>query len=415
MRQDLGDFQTPPELADAIVRRLGSVGARWSRVLEPTCGTGSFLRALLKAEHQPREMIGIEIQKTYCDAARTLCNGAKDLRVNVLRASLFDLDLRKELPWRTTGPLLVVGNPPWVTSATLGKLESTNTPVKRNIKGLKGLDAKTGSSNFDIAEAVWLKLLSELADQQPTIALLCKTAVARAVLEQSRRLGLPIASAAVFEINAARWFGAAVAACLLMVTLGDAPNENPIPVYASLDERAPRRSMGFHQGLLAAESNVFSQYSFALGTCPLAWRQGVKHDAANIMELVQKVERDGAGWFNKLGQEVKVEPEYVYPLVKGSDLRKPRSARPRRALIVTQERIGQETSALEHRAPRLWAYLSEHRDHFQGRKSSIYHGQPRVRSLRNRSLQLRALQGGSLGTPPPRAVSGPRPARQADR
>ena len=52
-----------------------------------------------------------------------------------------------------------------------------------------------------------------------------------------------------------------------------------------------------------------------------------------------------------------VEPEHLYPLVKGADLRKPPPARSRRAVIVTQERIGQETSSLQSRAPRLWAYL----------------------------------------------------------
>ena len=34
--RDLGDFQTPPALVAAILDRLGPVGARWPRVLEPT-------------------------------------------------------------------------------------------------------------------------------------------------------------------------------------------------------------------------------------------------------------------------------------------------------------------------------------------------------------------------------------------
>src|SRR5208283_6135886 len=101
-----------------------------------------------------------------------------------------------------------------------GKLDSDNVPSKRNLKQLPGIEARTGSSNFDIAEAVWIKLLEELAGEQPTIALLCKTTAARAVLEFANRQGLPIAEASIHEIDAARWFGAAVGACLLRVTLG---------------------------------------------------------------------------------------------------------------------------------------------------------------------------------------------------
>lgn len=377
MQRDLGDYQTPRELAAAIVRRLGPVGNRWTRVLEPTCGTGTFLRALLEGSHPPREMIGVELQERHHAAASSLGSGRNGTRVELIRASLFDLDLRNDLPWHDSGRLLVVGNPPWVTSAALGKLGSGNVPEKSNIKNLKGLDALTGSSNFDIGEAVWLKLLAELADQRPTIALLCKTAVARAVLERALRLGLPVSDAAVVEIDARRWFGAAVGACLLHVTVGHKAGRTAIPVYSGMDESAPLRSMGWHQGRLVSDTDAVKRHAFALGTCPLTWRQGVKHDASAVMELEWTGSAGVASWRNKLGEAVDVEAEYLFPLVKGTDLRKPASARPRRALIVTQERIGQETTSLEHRSPRLLEYLSRHDDAFMNRKSSIYRGQPR--------------------------------------
>ncbi|MGC8641744.1 MAG: class I SAM-dependent methyltransferase, partial [Isosphaeraceae bacterium] len=138
MKRELGDFQTPRELAAAIVRGLGSIGTRWTRVLEPTCGTGTFLSVLLDAAHPPREMIGIELQERHYAAASSLAPGKNGTRVELIRASLFELDLRTGLPWRESGPLLVVGNPPWVTAAALGKLGSGNLPDKSNIKNLKG-------------------------------------------------------------------------------------------------------------------------------------------------------------------------------------------------------------------------------------------------------------------------------------
>jgi hypothetical protein len=80
---------------------------------------------------------------------------------------------------------------------------------------------------------------------------------------------------------------------------------------------------------------------------------------------------------NGLGEVVDVEPEFVYPLLKGTDLRKPPADRPRRGVVVTQSRIGEETDSLKHRAPRLWSYLQTHAGRFANRKSSIYQGQPR--------------------------------------
>ena len=375
-RADLGDFQTPRELVDEILHWLGPITPRWTRVLEPSCGRGVFLRALLEQAATPRELIGIEIQHAHWNTASSLAGESAGSRVEILHANLFDLNLRTALPWRGRGPLLVLGNPPWITSSALGRLESGNAPRKRNLKGLPGIEALTGSSNFDLAEAVWIKLLEELAAEHPTIALLCKISTARAVLEFAHRQGMEIAGASIHEIDAARWFGAAVGACLLTVTLGRPPQPRPaeIPVFPTLDAAEPQRALGFWQGRLLADARVAARHSFALGACPLTWRQGIKHDAAAVVELVA----DGrSAYRNRQGHEVKVEPQFVYPLLKGTDLRKAPADRPRRALIVTQQRVGQPTWGLQQIAPGLWSYLQEHELRFTSRKSSIYRGQPR--------------------------------------
>jgi hypothetical protein len=375
-RADLGDFQTPRDLVDAVLNALGPIASRWTRVLEPTCGRGSFLEGLLERKAAPRELIGIEIQESYCTMARSLAGTHPGSRLQILRANLFDLDLHNGLPWRDRGPLLIVGNPPWITAAALGKLESGNVPSKRNLKKLPGIEARTGSSNFDIAEAVWIKLLEELAGEQPTIALLCKTSAARAVLEFAHRKGLSIAEAAIHEIDATRWFGAAVSACLLRVTLGGPleKRQMQVPVFGALEADQPRGALGFYQGRLISDASAVARHAFALGSCPMTWRQGIKHDAAAVVELAA----DGPSrpYRNRLGQVVDVESQFVYPLLKGTDLRKAAADRPRRALIVTQQRIGQPTHVLEQSAPNLWRYLQSHASRFAGRKSSIYRGQP---------------------------------------
>ena len=373
VRRDLGDFQTPPALVAEVLDALGPIGTRWPRVLEPTCGRGRFLAGLVGRDDPPREAIGVEIQETHCQASRAaMADASPSMRVEIKGASLFDLDLRRDLAWRGDGPLLVVGNPPWVTNAELGALGSVNLPRKSNVKRLRGIDARTGASNFDIAEAVWLKLIAELADQGPTIALLCKTSVARNVLQFAEREGLPVVGAALHRIDARRWFGAAVDACLFRVSIGPGSRVDRVPVFADLKATTPESFMGFAGGRLVADLDAYLPRAYADGQCPLTWRQGIKHDAASVMELTR--EPGSRTLRNRMGEPVVVEPEFIYPLLKGTDLAGP-SRRPIRSVIVTQGRIGQDTRRLEATAPLLWAYLQSHAPAFEKRRSSIYRNQ----------------------------------------
>jgi hypothetical protein len=375
----LGDFQTPPALVAAVLERLGPVGARWPRVLEPTCGRGHFLAGLLALDPPPREILGVEIQAGHLEAARIVARGAPaSVRVGLTEASLFAIDLGRALGWEGEGPLLVVGNPPWVTNAALGVLESGNRPPRTNFKRARGLDAKTGASNFDIAEAVWVKLLAELADQEPTIALLCKHSVARNVLEHLARTGIAVARASVVRVDARAWFGASVEACLLCITLGPRADASSlalarIPVFHALDARQPRSMMGFVRGRLVDDLDAYSPFACADGTCPLVWRQGLKHDAADAMEL--SIDPAGQLW-NKRGEPADIEPGHVFPLLKGTDLSRPAPIVAGRAVIVTQRSIGDDTARLREQAPRLWSYLQARREAFARRKSSIYRGRP---------------------------------------
>ena len=77
--------------------------------------------------------------------------------------------------------ILVIGNPPWVTNSDLGQLGSNNLPTKTNFQGLRGFDARTGKSNFDISEWILVRLIEALPPDG-AIAMLCKTMTARKVL-----------------------------------------------------------------------------------------------------------------------------------------------------------------------------------------------------------------------------------------
>jgi hypothetical protein len=376
VRRDLGDFQTPSELVTAVLDSLGPIGLRWPRVLEPTCGRGQFIAGLLAHPTPPREIQGIEIQEGHCELARMLAaaDQPRPQNVNIVQGDFFGLDLKTSLSWREEGPLLVVGNPPWVTTAELGRSARNWRPPKSNVKGLRGLAARTGASNFDVAEAVWLKLISELTDQAPTIALLCKTAVARRVLQYAHGARLPISAASIRRLDASRWFGAAVEACFFRVTLGTTNRCREIPVFADLSATEPESVLGFERGWLIADRAAYEPWAFADGKCPRSWRQGLKHDAAAVMELVR--DRETGALKNGSGELVDVEPTHVYPLNKGRDLAQQPDELPDRAVLVPQQKIGEDTAHLAQTAPRFFNYLQAHADTFANRGSSIYRGQP---------------------------------------
>ncbi|WP_447644184.1 hypothetical protein [Nocardioides zeae] len=168
---EYGDFQTPLALALQCLRILEMPDN--ARVLEPTCGFGSFLEASA-AIARSSERVGLEIQEDYAVQASKW----GDVRVR----DIFNTSLPDEVTWKSDAPLFVVGNPPWVTSAELNRMNSGNVPNKRNLKGAKGLEAVLGSSNFDVCEYIILKVLNEFQAHSFTLGMLCKTQVARNVI-----------------------------------------------------------------------------------------------------------------------------------------------------------------------------------------------------------------------------------------
>lgn len=373
MDKDFGDYQTPLPLVMAVLERLYDSGKTWSRVLEPTCGRGNFIEGLLKLPIPPCEIQGIEVQQQYFPTVRRMAASSSLTKVVVKHANIFDLNIGHDLQWGTSGSLLVIGNPPWITNAELGVLESTNLPQKSNIKKLRGIDARTGGSNFDIAEHIWIKLIQELVEEQPLIALLCKTSVARNILQFAFDAHLPIIEASMYLIDAKKWFGAAVEACLFCVQVGTGKRTFEVPVYPNLHETRPVYATGMIDKQLVADIQAYKMASAIDGTCPLIWRQGIKHDAASVMELSY----DSTNRLrNKLSEAVVVETEYVYPLLKSSDLYHGANNGTPKAVLVTQKRLSDDTYHLQQVAPQLWSYLTKHRGIFEQRKSSIYEKQP---------------------------------------
>jgi hypothetical protein len=368
-KQEFGDWQTPIELARAAIAVVARQTPPPAVVLEPTCGEGSFLVAA--GERFPRtSLLGCEINDRYVETARSRL---PKRRTRVEVADFFTIDWDRRLA-ELAQPILVTGNPPWVTNAILGALGSDNLPEKRNFKGLTGYEALTGKSNFDVSEWMLLRLLQALQGRRATIAVLCKTAVARRVIEFSAAKRWKVGAGGLWRIDTMRHFRAAVDAVLFVCNIGIAgsrPEDEQWPVYPSLEAAVPDSTMAVVDGAIVPNAEQLARTAHLVGKCEPEWRSGLKHDCSRVMEL----ELGAEGWVNGLGETVRIEDELVFRLLKSSDVANG-VARRERAVVVPQRSLGQDTAGLQVSAPQAWKYLSSHREALRSRKSSIYRGQP---------------------------------------
>lgn len=367
-RVERGDWQTPPELAREVVAILADHhGLVPDAVIEPTCGRGAFL--VEAARRWPAaKLFGLDIDPHHVAQARKAL--ADHARATLVVGDFFFTPWERILA-EGDGELLLLGNPPWVTSAAVGALGGSNLPPKDS-RGMRGIDALTGKSNFDVSEWMILRLLRACAGRRTTLAMLCKAAVARKVMAYCAKERL-CAQGELHAIDARRAFDAAVEAVLFVLRLQPGRAEGADvrwPVFPRLGSRDGAREIGVIDGILVADVAAFERTRHLLGDGP-AWRSGIKHDCARVVEL----RRTTRGWVNGFGEEVSIEPDLVYPLLKGSDVANDRLV-PSRWILVTQRRLVEDTSYIQSEFPRTWTYLGRHASAFAARKSRIYSGRP---------------------------------------
>lgn len=344
-----GDFQTPRALADAVIERLLRDHPAPDVVVEPTCGKGTFLAAV--ADRIEARLIGFERNPEHAAAASSAIAGA---RIEVRDA--FSLDWSTELAG-LQGRIWIVGNPPWVTASALGRTVHDQGPARVN-PGLKGLEAMTGAANFDLSEWLWLRLVEALAGREDALlALLCKTHTARRVLPSCTPIGL-------YRIDARKQFGVSAAAGLMVGRPGPTGDCRVYRTLRSVTHDAVWRVV---DGVVSAGTDDGE----LLGEMEPAWRSGVKHDCARVLELVRT---DGV-WRNGLGEAVDVEPDRIAPYLKASDLH--RGSGPERGLVLCQKGLNDTPDVLAAEAPKALAYLERHGAALDGRRSSIWKARPR--------------------------------------
>jgi len=370
---EFGDFQTPLPLAEAVCALLRRSGVCPRTAIEPSCGEGSFLEAAMRFFGSQVSYFGFDVNPEYIgQAEQRLANRHPDIVVHLQTQDFFTFDWEAFLQQREP-PILFLGNPPWVTNASLGVLGAGNLPQKSNLKGLSGLNARTGKANFDISEWMLLKLAYAAAGSPFTFAMLCKTSVTRKAVEYYWKHDTPLRTASLFRIDSLKWFGASVDSCLFLAHFGsEGSAEKSALFYAALDSTVPERRFGLVDGEMVSSVEDYQELRHLSGVNYYRWRSGVKHDLAKVMEL-ETVEGQIRNGF---GLAVDVEDSHLYPLLKASDIAKGLTT-PTRFVLIPQNAVGEDTTRLRHIAPRTWKYLEQYDALFLQRKSSIYRNQPK--------------------------------------
>ena len=363
-KQEYGDYQTPYDFATRVCDFLKTQkNIQPEIVLEPTCGVGNFLKGSLI--FNAKKYYGIEINPEYCEKC---AHDISDGRVQIVQSDIFNYNLKH---LTGTKNVLVIGNPPWVTNSALSAIGSDNLPTKVNFKGLKGLDAITGAGNFDICEYIILQLVAAYTGSDTTIAMLCKTSVARNVFKEIKRTHTSFESCDIYEFNAQKVFGISASACLLLIRLSSHDiSSDKCDVYSFDNALQKTSSFGFINGQFYSDlSNAHDNFD---GVCCFEWRQGVKHDCSKVMELTF---RNGK-LQNGQKESVQIEDDIVFPLIKSSMFKAPIIHSFSKYVIVTQRKAREETAHLKKEVPKTWDYLNKNIELFNNRKSSIYRGAP---------------------------------------
>lgn len=365
-KKEYGDFQTPLSLARRVAALVGQKELHFGTIIEPTCGVGAFLHAAADRFGASPKYWGFDVNPDYVEAARAALARIGPPRGTVQQRDFYTTNWKQFLS-EQAGPLLIIGNPPWITNAGMGVIKGNNLPEKSNFQGHSGLDAMTGKANFDISEWMLIRLLQAMQGSRGVIAMLCKTATARKVLRHAWLNGFDAGPSSLHLIDAAAEFGVSVDACLLYIHIGFGATEPTATVYGSLSSDQPLRTFGLSAGELVSDIDAYRELRDIDGLEHRKWRSGVKHDAAQVMEFT----RANGYFINGLGERCELEDDYIFPLLKSSDLANGR-LRPTRFVLLTQRRTGDPTEQIRSIAPKTWRYLLEHADQLGRRGSSVY-------------------------------------------
>lgn len=420
LRHRLGEYYTPGWLAEHILNQVGYRGDPQTRLLDPACGSGTFLvlalRRLLrnvssenfKAKHLLC-VVGYDLNPLAVLSARTnyLCTLAKllpqlrqPLQIPVYRC---DSILNED---RTSRFDCVVGNPPWVNWQDLPPDYREQTRPLWEQYGLfphQGFDTKLGKGKKDLAMLMTLVALDRYLKKEGRLGFVITQSVFKSsgAGEGFRRFRLkksmPVGVLRVEDFSDIDPFESTRNRAAMVLIAKGQETHYPVP-YIVWSKRHKRSHMHNYDSLdlvlsqvtqhklvaepvdssvptspwLTARPAVLNAMRLAIGSSAYRAHEGVNCGGANSvywLEILGRV-RGNIRVRNLSTRrthrsvpiiEATIEPDLVYPLLRGQDVGCWK-AKPRAHLLFVQNpttRIGYEEGWLRTNLPETYAYLKE--------------------------------------------------------
>jgi len=425
LRHALGEYYTPDWLAEHVLDQVGYQGQPDRRLLDPACGSGTFLLLALRRMRKVESgEWGVESKNENASLSSLLSSlssvvgiDLNPLAVLTARANFliavedwWPTDARIEAPIYLGDSILgesadprgaaaladsydfVVGNPPWIAWDNLSERDRRATkPLwqRYGLFSLSGNEARHGGGKKDLSTLMLYAAADRCLKPGGRLGMVVTQTIfqTKGAGDGFRRFrlgqsGPPLRVLRVDDLTRLRPFDAANWTATIVLEKG-AETQYPVE-YARWDEGAKATPAPCHAWPVdpqkpnspwivlpkgtpspSASKNTSSDYTAHLG---------VNSGGANAVYWVELLgaEPGGVRIRNVAGRakrstesvECLVEPDLLYPLLRWSDVGRYRAA-PRGHLLMVQDhqtRAGIDEKLLQRRWPLTLAYLSRFRE-----------------------------------------------------
>ncbi|MDZ7619612.1 MAG: N-6 DNA methylase [Patescibacteria group bacterium] len=421
LRHALGEYYTPDWLAEHVLRQAGWPGAGIARLLDPSCGSGTFLMAAIgrlreeciaglpKHEQLARIVAGVTgfdlnplavltARANYLIAVRDLLPADAPVSIPVFRRDTICDDPADVAPGVSEGPFdLLAGNPPWIAWDNLPDAYRRATlPLWRRY-GLFSLDGNAGRHGGAKKDLAML-LLYVAADRYLRVGGRVAMVVSQTLLHTHgagdgfRRFrlgpdGSPLCVLRVDDLSRLRPFPEAVSCTATLLLEKGRPTEYPVPYVRWLPGGEHGRRGGPNSPRvehlaepidaarpgspwLVRPKELHRPLVELVGPSDYTARLGANSAGANGVYWVELLgPAEGGVWVRNLATagrhaveqaECVVEPDLLFPLLRWGDLA-PFRARPAAHVLMPQDfatRTGLPEDVLKARYPKTFAYLA---------------------------------------------------------
>lgn len=349
------NYQTPLFFTNKICEYLkNDLKINPDVIIEPTCGRGNFLKSASQF-FKNKQIYGIDIDKNKLDKIDTTIQN-----LTLINEDIFTFNFDKILGHDS---YLIIGSPPWNTNKDLSKINS-------DIQNSSSFGELFYSNTLDISESIILKIINEFKNSSSTIVFLCKRIVSRNIFIKLIKNNIPYSFIKQINFNSYDILEINEECCLFIIQFGGTRLTNKTCEVADINN--PSQYL-YKFGFISNEFHyIIDNIPKIEGKCQMDWKSGVKHDCGKIMELTHKNKQ----LVNMKNEKVSIENTLIYPLLKSYDLKKPIINKTSRYILITQQKIKQDTSYIKIEAPKTWKYLNDNQKYFDNRKSSIYKNAP---------------------------------------